>query len=1075
MLKKRILASSMASVMALSGISVAAFADEETTKKYGEAVTKEELQAYIDSLQDFIDNKLENFGTVQTERFETVIDYAGTVLEDSKATDKDFTAAYQLVKNVKDSLVIKTAAELKALVKSNQNTYDTNNELNIEFNDVIYTDSSWTDFSDAFNEAERYSDSDNTQYITDAYLELEEAAGKLEALNTVTKKEFEQAMVKYQNIATDMQEYEPWRRGTLTVAPKTGTSSNKGNLKSKTPAISMADLKNIVYGDSKVTPSYLEDGKWKVVEAEKISTDDEDAGHNAGEGKWIGNFDVELTVTNGTTLFDFINKKYEEFTKRKGVTVTSDPAIVAACEAALDAVDVYNGWEEDGFNRGGEGNCQSLLRKYHNQLVDEFNLPLIDNILAIDSLDDGKFEYNTAKRELTCTKTVYVVVNKNSEIVDVDADGDYAEHFYEDKDDAEAAAGTGDKVVTISKNKTNIMNYLPTNEITIERLQEVFKYEATKVEDALMLNFIDSTPPTDLTAVKDNGALATAQSAFKTAYNAMITSAGWTDGGNTYKLLYDVTKTNPTNATDVKKADGTTALTDVVWETYSNASGSEKGLKVDPADVKLTDAQATALEIKEFKYTGTGGSLDTDAAGHNAAVAQLRTLYGNIKTAQGGATKDISGGHYYLVDLDGKLMNDTNNTSGFSSYVGFEAKKEIADFDDGASPAVEIDVSFLKIVKTKTDSKGKLVADTLGDTGDDAAIKAHNKAIDTLKKSYDRLKSISGYRTSDMTIWDRMETAKSDYDTYAGFEDLRNDSAEQTAAEAIMDRLTEDGPQLKGYTESRQEWTLIWRQLAYALDDMYPEEPVTSHTLKELKALIDGDAVDALDKTADTQLFQEKHDKLVDQRKKAIDYYAEKKVDPKYKPDSELTKMIDDLESAIDKLNKQYNDFKYSYGDIRDTIAEVAAALDANEVSGDALVKALADTALRLANHEASNIYKDDSKNVDNNVFDDYGEFQYANRLKTNNKEFDKIKPNQYEKDLLKSYDALVAAYAAAKAPVGEKTNDLNGDGKVNVLDVQALLKVAVDGTTDLKYDINDDKSVNVLDVQALLKIALAD
>lgn len=1125
MLKKRILASSMASVMALSGISVAAFADEETTKKYGEAVTKEELQTYVESLKDFIDTKLENYGSVQAERFESVIDYANNVIEDKKATDSDATAAYQMIKSVKDNLVIKTSAELAALIKKWQGTYETDNELNIDFHDNIYTNETWDEFADAFTDAEHYVDSDSSMYITDAYIELERTAGKLDELKTVTKREFEAVKAKYQDIKIDMKEYEPWRRFTLTVAPKTGTSSNKGKLVSNEPAVSMGDLNDMLFGSSTRSAYYFDNGKWAGLAAAKVSDDDKKKGHTDTEGKWIGNYDADLTIYDD--LEDFVMDRYNDFVEREGVTVTSDPTIIAAYEAAQDAVNVYAGKQEDANRKGSEGKVETLLKKYHNKLVLDFNMDAVDKVqdfvIDIDGADGdkvAKFKFDEDDKTLVTDADLWIVTTPGGVIntAAAGATGVEATDFYTTQKDASDKANLlnatlgGHKAVKLTKNKTDLIDYLPIG--TILNVAEWGANFITRVSTAsgdflLPAETADKTSATKFSYVSDATkatAYNTAVTNFKSELSTVITGGG--TGANAYKLLCD---NKGTGAVVIKNTDvpGQAAGTkfkdrykfDTALFTTSDA-GIIAALGLSGSSVsfaKIVDDSSAA------DYGDPAGAGEADAiAKHNKAIDMLKAKYDLFTTANtvgNGVTDEnfTSAGTAGYVSPDDEGTVTGYTAKAFSDYKSFKLSKSVT----GAAN----DMYLYYIVKVGADDK--VAKFSTSDSKDVAAMK-HNAAVKALIEKYKRLEAVQATRCDGVKIADRLNQAMNDYAVYSTFDKKDYKIADYTdAAENIMVNIDEDGkslenvmtatindltigdgqprlygltdngPQLKGYTESSQEWTLIWRDLVYALEDMYPEDAVYTDTLRDLKKLIDEDSLTWLEKTADSTLFEEQHQKLFDKREEAIDFYAtnNKTVNPNFEKQPGASKAIHDavkaLNDQVSKVQKQFNDFKYSYGDIRDTIAEVAAALEANEVSGDKLTKALADTANKLAIHEWSQV--DNDGEVTNDVFDDYGEFQHANRLKTNNKEFAKIKPNDFEKDLLKSYENLMKEFEAAKTPAGEKTNDLNGDGKVNVLDVQALLKVAVDGTTDLKYDINDDKSVNVLDVQALLKIALAD
>jgi hypothetical protein len=49
---------------------------------------------------------------------------------------------------------------------------------------------------------------------------------------------------------------------------------------------------------------------------------------------------------------------------------------------------------------------------------------------------------------------------------------------------------------------------------------------------------------------------------------------------------------------------------------------------------------------------------------------------------------------------------------------------------------------------------------------------------------------------------------------------------------------------------------------------------------------------------------------------------------------------------------------------------------------------------------------------------------------------------------------------------------DLNGDGKVNALDIQEIINACVAERTEAKYDLNGDGKVNALDIQEVINIA---
>lgn len=58
--------------------------------------------------------------------------------------------------------------------------------------------------------------------------------------------------------------------------------------------------------------------------------------------------------------------------------------------------------------------------------------------------------------------------------------------------------------------------------------------------------------------------------------------------------------------------------------------------------------------------------------------------------------------------------------------------------------------------------------------------------------------------------------------------------------------------------------------------------------------------------------------------------------------------------------------------------------------------------------------------------------------------------------------------------PTPEERADINGDGQVNALDIQAVINAAVVSSTEAKYDINGDGIVNALDIQGVINVAAA-
>lgn len=482
MLKKRILASSMASVMALGSVSVAAFAEDATkAKDYGEAVTKTELKAFVEAEEDFIADELSTYGSKQGDRYQAAYDHALKVLDDEDADAADYTAAYQMMKAVKSKLTIYTSKQLQALIDDNKSKYDKNNEFNEDLQDNIYTEDSYSDFASAYDDALRYVDEEDSMLVTDAYVTLDDAVSKLSELKTVTKSEFRTALKAYEELTYKMKDYETWRRGTLTVAPTTGTSKNKGSLVSKAPDVSFIELIDMVYGTGATNNDgngmkYWDGEKWNSVKVYDISLADIEDGHNKNEGTWIGSYDLAVTRTfvnlagevQDGALYKHITECYKTLDDIKGATVTSNPDIVAAYEAAVDAVNVFNGWKVDSYKSGSKSSCASLIKKYRPQLVETFNQANIDALVAEinykefddsgttkatgwyvkdsnksvvkigstagESLRGSKDSAYTLKQDkddhtLKCNKALYIIKEKDSGLMYIDWENDGVEDW----------------------------------------------------------------------------------------------------------------------------------------------------------------------------------------------------------------------------------------------------------------------------------------------------------------------------------------------------------------------------------------------------------------------------------------------------------------------------------------------------------------------------------------------------------------------------------------------------------------------------------------------------------------------
>lgn len=222
MLKKRILASSMASVMALTSmasVAVTAFADGETELTGDYVVDAKGLEAYIKSIKDDPDFKIEEYGSISQEKYKVALQYAEAMAKG--VSTKDATVAYQMLKGVKEGLVMHDKAELQALLAQVKPEIDKNNV----WSDL--DDSQWTaDSFDKLNEA--YSIAKNavnksSKDVNDAWEKLDQAWKRKEEKSAVTKQQFNSCFRDYDAQLKRFGQYESWRRGTVNAE---GTNYN---------------------------------------------------------------------------------------------------------------------------------------------------------------------------------------------------------------------------------------------------------------------------------------------------------------------------------------------------------------------------------------------------------------------------------------------------------------------------------------------------------------------------------------------------------------------------------------------------------------------------------------------------------------------------------------------------------------------------------------------------------------------------------------------------------------------------------------------------------------------------------
>ena len=310
MLRRRILASAMASVMAIGSVAVVASA-ETATAATTQVKSRDDLKAYVDSLDTFFSTKIYDYGSVSGENFLNAYEYAKNVLDDTKSTVDDYTTAYAMVEAVYNKLKIFTAEELKALVNSSKSIYETNNINNEDLGDAIYTADSYSKFEEAYEDAESGLTSADSRIITDAYEVLYAAKAALSPLDVVTKAQFRAALKAYETALSKEFAYDAWRVGTLDTGWAYWGYQDQ----------------SVAYG---------------------------------------------TVYEHVASLKTVINDAYAEFDEIKSVNKTTQTNIVDAYKACVAATTVLNGFKADDTNRATKANVKTLLNQYNGRLVYDY-------------------------------------------------------------------------------------------------------------------------------------------------------------------------------------------------------------------------------------------------------------------------------------------------------------------------------------------------------------------------------------------------------------------------------------------------------------------------------------------------------------------------------------------------------------------------------------------------------------------------------------------------------------------------------------------------------------------------------
>ena len=967
MLKKRILASSMASVMALTSVSLVAFADD-TDYLAVETVTKANLNDMVAGLiaqtQDGIDvntfktKKIYEFGQKMSGYLRDALDYVTKVTTGGTTyDDTDATAAYQMMVAVVERAVIHTAEDLQNLMDSAKDVYDGKNKLNAYSDDLIYTAPSYQTFKNAYDRAKTVVKSTSSSAITDAYVTLEEAISGLDKKTQVSKAEFDKALADYE-ASLDPVKYDAWRRGYISI--------NKSDIKT-------SNLYNTYNGL---------DVAW---------------------GTLVNH--VAYVLPDAQTSQQTLNNI-------KGVSVTTDDTIVANYKKLLDGKTILDGFVADDTEFAVKYTIEELLEEYQTRLAADFEKDQLEAVIgAIDKLDgasDGGFEFKgTATTATSGSLTAATVAGT-------------VEKKYNNKRLASASLTVG-----VAAGKTATLCYATDSD------GKLLAYYDTAVKYAI---------------AKDETTLRTAITGKKVVVNGTASTKDVDLNTLVFHTLKDGTA--PVNLLEILRVN------------------KDKIGSYTPGDAN--QGSVTGEDTNEDKYHLSNGVIDGDT-------------YANAND------KDSSSA--VGVPTDGTVIDDENVDRGFELEYKSGAWKARATLlntkDDGPDFKGAGSDKYTGTVDTVTDATGKVGISW----ADKDTISSIRGGITSGKLTYPgkwlTYPQFSKAMRLALSYLDVDWAAKTDTnldeieDLLRATVDTKGTFSSNTVTKNAAGTQDKDNTHVKyDFTyDSSDLSTIIYRYLKYALEDRYaPEKTESHHTRPEIEELVvKADELTA--KCVEAPIFSAAVKALAEARQHSRQWLAASYNDYLYEDNGsaplgvKVDKEWTDLDGKYNALLDLYNEWKYSYDEIVDTINEVAAAIEADDanvlVVSDALKEALSECA-----YDLSLVKPDQKYGIYNAAFDNARNFNGINRLHTKSNSND---PTHIA--LTESYEALLDAVEAAQPGEAQGTiGDVNADGKVNATDALAILKYKVGLLTDDDTfvedvaDYNADGKVNSSDALDILK-----
>lgn len=366
MLKKRLLSSVMASIMAVSAFSVVTSADATATtteapvEETKAVKTKAELKAYVDTFDAKYKDDVYKYGTYAAERWLKAYNVADVVLNDASATDEEVSNAYYYLSTANEALVLYTKDQLDGLVKKCQKTYENNNILNEELGDLEFKADAFDSFASAYDEAKGASSSDS-EAITNAYVNLENASKNLESnrMPTVTKTQFAALERKFGTASLSLDKYESWRRASSVSIDMGGWAIEDNRVAAP------------------VDNDYFE---WSVIANE--STD----ATNVFKLK-NGNWDDAAVRGFGYARAEVIDK-YKNMSEIKEVSKTSDETIVEAYNQGLRTISVFDSFKPDAYTRSTKTAVEREIKDNFAEILEKKAASAVTDVKAKFSFDE---------------------------------------------------------------------------------------------------------------------------------------------------------------------------------------------------------------------------------------------------------------------------------------------------------------------------------------------------------------------------------------------------------------------------------------------------------------------------------------------------------------------------------------------------------------------------------------------------------------------------------------------------------------------------------------------------------------